>query len=158
MNKSDNELNLEDVYVRVKNFQYDLKDILDQVKILARENSELVAQVKALSNMVAKHECKIAELNRKPSVPTTKYNSEIELCNVAIILNPNNHRAYFNRGLAYYHQQQYERAVVDYNKAIELQSDYAAAYFYRGVAYERLDVDWRAQADFAKAKEFGYKD
>ena len=157
MNENDNELNLEDVYVKVKNFQYDLKDALDQIEILARENSELLARVEALSKIVTKHECQIAEL-RKPSASTTRYNSELELCNVAITLNPNNHRAYFDRGLAYNREQLYERAVVDYNKAIELQPDYAAAYFYRGVAYKRLDIDWRAQADFAKAKEFGYKD
>ena len=46
----------------------------------------------------------------------------------AIKLKPDFTEAYNNRGNAYYHIGDYNRAIEDYDKAIEIQPDYANAY------------------------------
>jgi len=43
--------------------------------------------------------------------------------------------AYYNRGLAYYHKGDYDRAISDCNKALEINPRYAEAYMNRGAAY-----------------------
>ena len=65
--------------------------------------------------------------------------------------NPNDAEAYYNRGLAYRHLNQYERAITDYTKAIQLNPNLAAVYYNRGVAYENLGQYERAIQDFSQA-------
>ena len=67
---------------------------------------------------------------------------------------------YFNRGIAYYEQKEYELAISDYDKFIELNPNYADAYFGRGLAYADLGQVYadkgmyeRSIADFSKAIE-----
>ena len=47
----------------------------------------------------------------------------------AIELKPDYAEAYYNRGIAYWKNNNHERAIKDYTKAIELKSDYANAFF-----------------------------
>jgi len=51
----------------------------------------------------------------------------------------NNAQAYYNRGLVYYEEDQYDEAISNYTKAIEINPRYAAAYYYRGLAYYYKD-------------------
>jgi serine/threonine protein kinase len=68
-----------------------------------------------------------------------------------IILNPNDAAAYYNRGNAYYSNQQFDEAIKDYNRAIELNPEDANAYCGRGTAYyDKRDYD-RAIADYCIA-------
>ena len=43
--------------------------------------------------------------------------------------------AYINRGVSYFHTQQYDKAIDDYTKAIRLNPDNADAYYNRGLTY-----------------------
>lgn len=54
----------------------------------------------------------------------------------AIELNPNDAKAYVNRGVAYYTRGNLNQAVADFSKAIELDSQFATAYYNRGLAYK----------------------
>ena len=58
---------------------------------------------------------------------------------------------YYNRGVDYYNQKQYESAIQDYNKTIELNPNYTLAYNNRGVAYLSLRNFNQAIADATKA-------
>lgn len=49
--------------------------------------------------------------------------------------NPNNVVAYNNRGINYFEQNQYERAMQDFNKAIQFNSNHSNAHNNRGIAY-----------------------
>ena len=65
--------------------------------------------------------------------------------------------AYNNRGYAYGHKGDYDRAIADFSKAIELDPKDAETYFNRGYAYgHKGDYD-RAIADFSKALELDPK-
>ena len=58
-----------------------------------------------------------------------------------------------NRGIAYQHEGDYDRAIESFTKAIELNPTYAIAYYNRGNAYRDKDNFDRAIADYTKAIE-----
>ncbi|MFP6620362.1 MAG: tetratricopeptide repeat protein, partial [Pirellulaceae bacterium] len=73
-------------------------------------------------------------------------------------LSANHHvAAYYWRGNAYYHKQEYDKAIADYTALIRIKPDHADAYYNRGYAYGNKGEKAKANADFAKAKELGYK-
>ena len=61
---------------------------------------------------------------------------------------PNNAKAYFDRGNAYYEKGDYEKAIEDYTQAISFEPDNADYNLHRGNAYFA-----RASADENKASE-----
>ena len=69
----------------------------------------------------------------------------------AIQIDPNDAMAYYNRGVAYADQKQYDRAIADYGKAIQIDPNYANAYNNRGIAYKNLKQYERAISDYGKA-------
>jgi tetratricopeptide (TPR) repeat protein/predicted small secreted protein len=69
----------------------------------------------------------------------------------AIRLDPDNAKAYKERGNAYYIKGDYDRAIADYTQAIRLDPDYALAYHNRGDAYSDKDDYDRAIADYTQA-------
>ena len=60
-------------------------------------------------------------------------------------------RPYFNRGVAYHHKGDYDRALGDYNRVLGLNPNYAEAYNNRGVAYHEQGDHERAIEDFNTA-------
>ncbi|NJL53817.1 tetratricopeptide repeat protein, partial [bacterium] len=57
---------------------------------------------------------------------------------------------YTNRGLAYYAQGDYGRAIADYDRAIELDPKFANPYYGRGLAYANLGQKTEAIANFER--------
>ncbi len=75
----------------------------------------------------------------------------------AIELNPDFTEAHYNRGNAYHHEGQFDRAIQDYDKAIQLKPNLAKAYDNRAVAYFcKRDFD-RAWADVKMCRRLGGK-
>src|SRR5262249_15254729 len=70
-----------------------------------------------------------------------------------IELNPQGVIPWNNRGKAYLHLEQWDKALADLSKAIELDPKYAAAWNNRGCAYIDLKQWDKALADFSKAIE-----
>ena len=59
--------------------------------------------------------------------------------------------AFHNRGLAYYHKKEYDRAIEDYDHAIRLGLKDSDSFYHRGLAYfEKNDYN-RAIQDFDEA-------
>lgn len=56
-----------------------------------------------------------------------RYSEAIESYDLALELNPNNARFYYNRGIARFSANQLEQALADFNKAIEIKPDYTSA-------------------------------
>ena len=44
--------------------------------------------------------------------------------------------AFYNSGIDYFHQGQFDQAIAEYSKALEINPRYANAYIYRGAAYD----------------------
>jgi serine/threonine protein kinase len=65
--------------------------------------------------------------------------------------------AFYNSGLACYYDEQYDRAIENWEETIRLNPQSARAYYSRGVAYYQLGKSNKAELDFQKAKELGYK-
>ncbi len=63
--------------------------------------------------------------------------------------------AYFNRGLVYLRQYEYQRAIADFNRVIELRPDFAEVYMNRAVAWEGIKNYQAAVADLTHALELG---
>ena len=64
---------------------------------------------------------------------------KIECFTKAIQLNPNLADAYEKRGIHYYLQRQFDKAIQDYSKVIELKPHAVNAYLMRGLAYFKKD-------------------
>ena len=59
--------------------------------------------------------------------------------------------AFNNRGVAYVHKEQYDRAIQDYDQAIRLNPNFASAFNNRGFAYSRNSQYDRAIQDYDQA-------
>ncbi len=64
------------------------------------------------------------------------YDKAIEAYTSAIAIDPNDAKAYNNRGNAYKNKGQYDRAIADFDKAIAIDPNHAKAYNNRGNAYD----------------------
>lgn len=72
--------------------------------------------------------------------------------NQALDLLPDSPGALINRANAYLRDQNYNDAIIDYDRAIELTGGtFAPAYFNRGWAYKRINDDKQALKDFDTA-------
>ena len=60
---------------------------------------------------------------------------------------------YFNKGIAYYDQGEFDEAIEEFTEAIELDPEYAIAYYNRGWAYDEKGEYDEAIADYNKAIE-----
>ena len=64
---------------------------------------------------------------------------------------------YSDRGWAYLHLKEYDKAINDFNNALALKPEYAWAYGSRGLVYRSLNENQRAIADFDRAIELNPK-
>ena len=92
---------------------------------------------------------------------TAHQNSEILLAHVnpevmrilneAIAKNPDDPQPYLQRGLAFNHLEEYQKAIQDFNQVIKLDSDNVDAYNFRGTMHYRLGHYQKALADYNQA-------
>ncbi len=90
-------------------------------------------------------------------IDSKNHNEVIEVCTQIIQLDPNNAKAFNNRGTAYANLKQSEKAIQDYNKAIELEPNDAEFFYNRGNAYANLKQFEKAIQDYNKAIESNSK-
>ena len=57
----------------------------------------------------------------------------------AILLNPQNAKYLYNKGLIQYKLENYEKAIKSYREAIRINANFPGAYFNIGLAYEKLN-------------------
>lgn len=77
-----------------------------------------------------------------------KYDFDITKHTRSIEANPEDFRAYKDRGNAYYKKGFLDLAIADYSKAIELNPTYFLAYNNRGIAYQKTGQHDLAVADY----------
>lgn len=64
------------------------------------------------------------------------YEKAAECFNKIIDLDPNNYRAWYNLGIAYFNLNKSEDALIAYQRAIQIKSDYMYCYYNIGLLYE----------------------
>ncbi|MDD3875022.1 MAG: tetratricopeptide repeat protein [Bacteroidales bacterium] len=79
------------------------------------------------------------------------WENDMTFWNDAIDKNPNNHYAYFSIGLAYYENENYNKAISVYTKAIELYKEDSKYFSNRGATYVKLKEYEKAIDDLTKA-------
>ncbi|MFB2919723.1 tetratricopeptide repeat protein [Aerosakkonema funiforme] len=72
---------------------------------------------------------------------------------IPIAQNPNNAKAFAQRGESYRQMKRYPEALADFNRAIALSPNYAWAYAHRGETYYLIEQYKEALADFQRAIE-----
>jgi len=72
-------------------------------------------------------------------------------------LKPKYANAYNNRGMTYYKQKAYDKAIADFTKAIELNPDLAVAYNNRAHAYNKQKAYSKAKEDVKRAQDLKFE-
>jgi tetratricopeptide (TPR) repeat protein len=93
----------------------------------------------------------------KLGVESSLANKKITYFTKALELNSNLVEAYEKRGLHYYFQRRYGKAIHDYTRVIELKPDGSEAYRMRGSAYLKKGVPESAIEDLSRAIELDPK-
>jgi len=86
-----------------------------------------------------------------------QYEKALEAFTKAIEQNPEDERAYYNRGAIYGNLGRYDEALNDFSKTLELNPKYEKAFHSRGVAHLRLGNHKEALLDFKTAVGLGHK-
>lgn len=86
-----------------------------------------------------------------PAWAKTSPETLIYKANKALTSDPNDAKAYYNRGTAQMELGNFTAAVEDLTQSIRLEPDAADAYFNRGLAYRYQKINDRALEDFSKA-------
>ncbi|GHV06923.1 hypothetical protein AGMMS50229_12670 [Campylobacterota bacterium] len=73
----------------------------------------------------------------------------------AIKIDPNDAKAYYNRGNSYFELADYKKAIADYTQAIKIDPNHADAYNNRGNSYGKLYNYKKATKDARKACDLG---
>eukprot|EP00605_Chrysophyceae_sp_TOSAG23-4_P001320 GSChrysophyteH1.ASY1.ANO1.1435.1 assembled CDS len=77
----------------------------------------------------------------------------IETCGSRLRTHPDDIKALFLRGTAFFKRQEYEASIEDLNRVIELDSSHLEAYYHRGMACTKLDSQEEAIQDLTKVLE-----
>jgi clan AA aspartic protease (TIGR02281 family) len=68
----------------------------------------------------------------------------------AIMLDPTDSQAYYDRGNSWFLLADYGKAINDYSAEIRIAGDHARSYYQRGLAYEKLGQPEKALVDFQR--------
>jgi protein O-mannosyl-transferase len=81
------------------------------------------------------------------------WKNDLTLWDDTVHKSPHKARPYSNRGLAYQNQGNFNRALLDFNKAIEIDPGYTIVYYNRGLAYQNQGKLDQAIAEYDKTIE-----
>jgi tetratricopeptide (TPR) repeat protein len=80
-----------------------------------------------------------------------EYEKSINYFTRIIEINPNDYRAYYNLGIAYYNLERFEEALKSYRIAISIKPDYKHCYYNIGLIYESTGKFEKAAEAYEKA-------
>ncbi|MEW5675462.1 tetratricopeptide repeat protein [Flavobacterium enshiense] len=87
-------------------------------------------------------------------------NQEIEKLNFQLISEKNNAELFNQRGMFYFALNDYNNAIIDFDKAIELIPEQSKSYFYRGLAKNMTKKTFKISGcqDIKKSKQLGFSE
>lgn len=80
-----------------------------------------------------------------------EFEKAIKYLSIAVLLNRNDHRLYFNRGFCYLELSRCEDALLDLDTAISLDSQWPKAYFKKGQVLSKMSCFEEAEKAYKKA-------
>jgi tetratricopeptide (TPR) repeat protein len=86
-------------------------------------------------------------ISKIPDPIQQDYSKKIADLDRVITLNPQDAKAYNNRGDVYTEMEKYPQAIADYTQAIKIKPQFAEAYHNRGILYKRQEKYPQAIAD-----------
>ena len=96
------------------------------------------------------------QLNNKDKAQTD-YQTKITELTKVIESDPNNTKAYHDRGFAQYQMGNNQEAIADFTRAIEIKPDYSEAYYNRGRVHYSLGNSQQSIEDINKSYELDDK-
>eukprot|EP01080_Neovahlkampfia_damariscottae_P008366 gene8366-191_t len=154
-NLKKNDEAIEDLLIAMK-IDSEVPKVLQSLGKLYREKGKLSNALKIFGKLIEVSPSSNAYFFRADILSEVDGKEEEALMDYtnAIKLDKNMFKAYYNRGLIYFHSKRYEKAIHDFDKAIEIDED-SNCYVDRGLSYYNLkDVD-TAVKDFKKASKLG---
>lgn len=106
-------------------------------------NTKFVLPILALL-LVITSACSLLNNNEQAEA---KYKQQLIETTKIIENQPDNEKAFNDRGLAHYNLGNYQQALEDFTKAIELKPDYSEAYYNRGRVHYKLGNSQKAIED-----------
>ena len=80
-----------------------------------------------------------------------EYEKAVKIFDRIIELDPNNYKAFYNKGIAYFNMDEMQKALEWYFKALKIKPDYMVAYYNIGLAYETIGELYSAKEYYNKA-------
>jgi tetratricopeptide (TPR) repeat protein len=129
-----------------------------EYKYRCRENHSVPGDTSTISSP-SRVETKMQWLKKSLNAIEQKhYHEAISASGNVIQLDPNDAKAYYIRGFAYFRVAQLEKAVADFDRAIELDPKDARSYIERGFAYTLLRKYEKALPDYDRGIQLDPKD
>ncbi len=88
---------------------------------------------------------------------TLEFKKAKNIFNKIIEIDPNNYRAYYNKGIAYFNLNEIEKAKQSYEKALSLKPDYKHCIYNLGLLYETIGDLHKALIHYEKALKIDSK-
>ncbi len=132
------------------------RELLEKLKDLEAENARVATggtdkQREDLRERFAQSSAKLAANEWLSRAEGLHPKVALDFLTEAIRIDPKFVAAYINRGVVYYDQGQYQRAIQDYDQVIRLDPGVSVAYSNRGAAYNALGRQQRAIEDYNQA-------
>lgn len=112
-------------------------------------NANQLAKSKNLIEAAAKFDLKTAQKTHADFAKKNlalftakKYNEALTICDILLILKPENHENWFRKSLVLMNLNRNKEAVEAFTKTINLKNDYAIAYLNRGYIYQTKLYDY----------------
>lgn len=144
----------------IKGKEKELHELFSNINNITDENIDVI-------NEKAKNARKIKEDSRTESeweelfllaYLEQDYDIAIEYLEKIIEINPKNHKAYINMGIAYAEKGEYNKAIELFYKAIDINPKYYNAYYNIGVIYAKINNNEKAVELYKKVIEINPKE
>ncbi len=151
----------------LNNAEFDLKRSL----LLDKNNAKTYAQLGTVYAMTNKNELALEMYNKSLQIDPNlsdaynnrgafyyfylqEYDQALMDYSQAIMLNPNNDYALYNRGILYLFQEQYQKGIIDLTKSLELNPKQNKANFDRGICFYYINEYKKSIKDYNKAIKY----
>lgn len=145
--------NVKDLIKKAHNFKED-GEFEEALKILEKLNEENPTSKEVKRNLIDTLFAYGGYLN---DVYTLKYEKAKEIFERIINIEPDNYRAHYNLGIAFFNLENLKNAETSFKKALEIKPDYQYCFYNLGLVFEENSQFEEALESYEKALEINPK-